>query len=78
MEMTFGEAHNIWSRVVSGDETLTEDEVKAAAKTFDDFIDKLGERVCQSKQEFEDARLAQEQDAIEKKSKAAESDQCQL
>ena len=30
MEMTFGKAHDIWNRVVCGDKTLTNDEVKAA------------------------------------------------
>ena len=29
-----GKAHNIWCRVVSGDKTLSEEEVKAAAKWF--------------------------------------------
>ena len=38
--MFFGKAHDIWSRVVRGDKTLSEDEVKAAAKWFDDFCAK--------------------------------------
>lgn len=37
MEMNFGKAHDIWSRVVGGDKTLTVDEVKAAAQWFNDF-----------------------------------------
>lgn len=34
MEMKFGKAHDIWGRVVSGDDTLSDDEVKAAAEWF--------------------------------------------
>ena len=37
MEMTFGKAHDIWSRVVSVDKTLTADEVKSATEWFDEF-----------------------------------------
>ena len=49
MEMTFGKAHDIWSRVVCGDKTLTKDEVEAAAQWFDDFSVKLNDKVSQSK-----------------------------
>ena len=77
MEMTFGKAHDIWSRVVSGDETLTADEVKSATEWFDEFCTKLGNKSSQSKQELE-AIQAKEKDTIEKKSKAAESDKRQL
>lgn len=76
--MTFGRAHDIWSRVVSGDKTLTEEEVKAAAKWFDGFIDKLQDKASQSKEELDDAIQTQEKDALEKMSGAAESDQRQL
>ena len=78
MEMTFGKAHDIWSRVVCGDKTLTIDEVKAAAQWFDDFSVKLNDKVSQSKQELEEAMQAQDPDAIEKKRKATESDKRQL
>ena len=78
MEMTFGKAHDIWSRVVCGDKTLTNEEVKAAAQWFDDFSAKLSDKVSQSKQELEEAKQTQEQDTIEKKSNAAESDKRQL
>ena len=78
MEMTFGKAHDIWSRVVCGDKTLTKDEVEAAAQWFDDFSVKLNDKVSQSKQELEEAMQAQDQDAIEKKRKATESDKRQL
>ena len=54
MEMTFGKAHDIWSRVVNGDKTLTNDEVKAAAQWFDDFCATLNDKVSQSKQELEE------------------------
>jgi len=76
MEMTFGNAHDIWRRVVSGDNSLTEEEVMIAAKWFEGFIPKLSDKASQSKQELEDA--IQAQNAIEKKSKAAEADQRQL
>lgn len=78
MEMNFGKAHDIWSRVVSGDKTLSEDEVKAAAKWFDDFCAKLSDKASKSKQELEEADLAHAEDAIEKRRKAAESDERQL
>ena len=78
MEMTFGKAHDIWSRVVCGDKTLTKDEVEAAAQWFDDFSVKLNDKVSQSKQELEEAMQAQDPDAIEKKRKATESDKRQL
>ena len=78
MEMTFGKAHDIWSRVVCGDKTLTKDEVEAAAQWFDDFSVKLSDKVSQSKQELEEVMQAQDQDAIEKKRKATESDKRQL
>ena len=78
MDITFGKAHDIWSRVVCGDKTLTNEEVKAAAQWFDDFSAKLIDRVSQSKQELEEALQTQNQDTIEKKSKAAESDKRQL
>lgn len=48
MEMTFGKAHDIWSRVVCGDKTLTNEEMKAAAQWFDDFSVKLNDKVSQS------------------------------
>ena len=76
--MTFGKAHDIWSRVVGGDKTLTKDEVKVAAKWFDGFIDKLQDKANQTKQKLEDEIQTQEKDAIEKMSGAAESDQRQL
>lgn len=76
MEMTFGNAHDIWRRAVSGDNSLTIEEVKAAAEWFDEFCGKLSEKESQSKQELEDA--IQVHGAIEKKSKAAEADQRQL
>ena len=47
----FGKAHDIWSRVVSGDKTLSEEEVKAAATWFDDFCAKLSDKAIKSKQE---------------------------
>ena len=78
MEMTFGKAHDIWSRVVCSDKTLTNDEVKAAAQWFDDFSATLNDKVSQSKQVLEEAMQTRDQDAIEKKSKAYESDKRQL
>lgn len=79
MEMTFGKAHDIWGRAVSGDGTLSEDDVKDAAKWFYDFIDKLNEKASQSKQDLDDAVERHEDDAvIEKKRKAAESDMRQV
>ena len=78
MEMTFGKAHDIWSRVVSGDKTLTADEVKSATEWFDEFCTKLGNKSSQSKQELDEAIQAEEKDTIEKKSNAAESDKRQL
>lgn len=78
MEMNFGKAHDIWSRVVSGDKTLSEEEVKAAATWFDDFCAKLSDKVSQSRQELEEAMQTRDLDAIEKKSKANESDKRQL
>ena len=78
MEMTFEKAHDIWSRVVCGDKTLTENEVKAATQWFDGFSVKLNDKVSQSKQELEEAMQSENQDAIEKKSKASESDKRQL
>ena len=76
--MNFGKAHDIWSRVVNGDKTLSEDEVKAAAKWFDDFCAKLSDKASKSKQELEEAELAHAEDAIEKRRKAAESVERQL
>lgn len=78
MEMTFGEAHDIWSRVVRGDVTLTQDEVKAAAQWFDDFIGKLNDKYVQSKQESEEVQRTQQKDAIDKKRKSTESEKRQL
>jgi hypothetical protein len=78
MEINFGKAHDIWSRVVSGDKTLTVEEVKAAAKWFDDFCTKLSDKSILSKQELEETMESQEKDTIDKKSKAAESDKRQL
>ena len=80
MEMTFGKAHDIWSRVISGDSTLTEDEVKAAAKWFDDFSAKLSDKASQSEQELQEAIQSKEnKETIERrKREAAESDKRQL
>ncbi len=78
MEMTFGKAHDIWSRVVSSDNSLTEDEVKAAAQWFDDFTDILSDKASLSKQELEDAIKVQKEDVIEKKTASADSDKRQL
>lgn len=77
--MTFGDAHDVWSRAVCGDKTLTIEEVKAAAQWFDEFSDKLSDKASQSQQALDDAIERHEDDAeIEKKSKAAESDKRQL
>lgn len=76
--MNFGKAHDIWSRVVSGNKTLTEEEVKAAVQWFSDFIPQLNNKACKSKQELEEAELAHAEDAIEKRRKVAESDERQL
>ena len=79
MEMNFGEAHDIWGRAVRGDETLSEDEVKAAAKWFDKFLGTLSDKASQSQQALDDAFEQHEDDAeIDKKRKAAESDKRQL
>lgn len=78
MEMTFGKAHDIWSRAVSGDKTLTEEEVKAAVQWFSDFIPQLNNKACKSKQELKEAELAHAEEVIAKKGKAAESDERQL
>lgn len=78
MEMTFGKAHDIRNRVLCGDKTLTNDEVKAAAQWFDDFSATLNDKVSQSKQVLEEAMQTRDLDAIEKKSKANESDKRQL
>ncbi len=78
MEMNFGNAHDIWCRVVCGDNTLTNEEVKAAEQWFDDFITKLSDKASHSKQELEAAMQTQEKDAIEKWNKAVESDERQL
>ena len=79
MEMTFGKAHDIWGRAVRGDETLSEDEVKAAAQWFDKFLGTLSDKASQSQQALDDAIERHEDDAaIEEKSKAAESDKRQL
>lgn len=78
MEINFGKAHDIWSRVVSGDKTLTVEEVKATAKWFDDFCTKLSDKANQSKQELEESMQTQEKETIEKKGKASESDKRQL
>ena len=78
MEMNFGKAHDIWSRVVSGDKTLSEEEVKAAATWFDDSCAKLSDKASQSQQELEEAMQTQNQDTISQKSKATESDKRQL
>lgn len=77
MEMDFGNALDIWRRVVCGDNTLTNDEVKAAARWFDDFSSKLSDKATQSEQELETARLHRMQE-IERKSKGFESDKRQL
>ena len=77
--MTFGKAHDIWGRAVRGDETLSEDEVKAAAQWFDKFLGTLSDKASQSQQALDDAIEQHEDDAaIEEKSKAAESDKRQL
>ena len=78
MEMNFGKAHDIWSRVVSGDKTLTEEEVKAAVQWFSVFIPQLNNKACKSKQELKEAELAHAEEVIAKKGKAAESDERQL
>ena len=79
MEMTFGKAHDIWSRTVSGDKTLTADEVKAAAQWFDEFSAKLSNKASQSEQELQEAIQSQEsENSIERKRNAAESDKRQL
>lgn len=79
MEMTFGKAHDIWGCVVSGDDTLSEDEVKAAANWFDEFIGKLSDKASQSQQALDDAIERHDGDAeIEKKRKSAESDRRQV
>ena len=79
MEMNFGKAHDIWSRVVGDDKTLTVDEVKAAAKWFDDFSSKLSDKASKSKQELDNAiQTKEEESSIERKRKAAESDKRQL
>ena len=79
MEMTFGDAHEVWNRAVSGDNTLSTDEVKAAAQWLDDFSDKLSDKASQSQQALDDAIERHEDDAeIDKKRKAAESDKRQL
>lgn len=77
--MSFGTACGIWHRVQSEDETLTDDEVKAAAKWLDEFIGKLSEKASQSEQELQqDIRTQKDNDTIERKRKAAESDKRQL
>lgn len=76
--MNFGKAHDIWSRVVSGDKTLSEEEVKAAATWFDDFCVKLSDKASKSKHELKEAELANAEEVIAKKGKAAESDERQL
>ena len=77
--MNFGKAHDIWSRVVSGDRTLSEDEVKAAAGWFDEFCGKLSEKESQSQQTLDEAIERHEDDVvIEKNGKATESDKRQL
>ena len=63
MEMTFGDAHDVWGRAVCGDETLSPDEVKAAAQWFDDFSDKLRDKASQSQQALDDAIERREDDA---------------
>ena len=79
MKMTFGEALNIWSRVVSGDDTLTTDEVKTAAQWFYDFISKLSDKASQSEIALENAVQSQASvETKEKLKKAAESDKRQL
>ena len=62
MEMKFGKAHDIWGRVVSGDDTLSDDEVKAAAEWFDEFSGKLCDKASQSAQALEDAIQRHEND----------------
>jgi len=42
--MTFGKAHDIWCRVVSGDKTLSEEEVKAAQSGFYVHEDRINNR----------------------------------
>ena len=76
--MNFGKAHDIWSRVVSGDKTLTEEDVKAAAKWFEDFSARLSDKASQSQQELDKAMRTQEKETIEKNRKASESDKRQL
>ena len=79
MEMTFGKALDIWSRVISGDSTLTEDEVKAAAKWFDDFNVKLSYKASKSEQNLQNAIKTQAgKEMVAKQRKAAESDRRQL
>ena len=78
MEMTFGTAYDIWNRVINGDKTLTEAEVKDALKWFDDFSGKLSEKASQSEHELQRAIQKQEEKAIiERKRKATESDKRQ-
>ena len=77
--MDFGEAHDILERAMRGDKTLSEDEVKAAAKWFDEFCGKLSDKARQSQQTLDDAiERREDNDAIEKIGKAAESDKRQL
>ena len=77
--MTFGDAHEVWNRAVSGDNTLSTDEVKAAAQWFDEFSDKLSDKASQSQQALDDAIERHEDDAeIEKRTNAAEADKRQL
>ena len=79
MEMTFGDAHDIWNRAVRGDETLSEDEVKAAAQWFDKFLGTLSGKASKSQQALDDAIERHEDDAeIEKRTNAAEADKRQL
>lgn len=78
MEMNLGKAHDIWSRAVSGDKALTEEEVKAAAKWFEDFSARLSDKASQSQHELEKTMRTQGKETIERRSKAAESDKRQL
>ena len=79
MEMTFGKAHDVWSRVISGNITPDAGEVKAASQWFDEFCSKLSDKASQSEQHLQNSIQSREKDdAIERKRKAAESDKRQL
>lgn len=79
MGMTFGGAHDVWKRAISGDETLREDEVRVAAQWLDKFSGKLGDKASQSWQDYQKSVDSQaEEETKEGKLKAAESDKRQV